>query len=130
MSPPDAPSPAGADRAGPGRPSPLRSVNLAVRLLCELALLVALAVWGFHTGAGTAAKAGLGLGAPLLAAVIWGLWVAPASRRRLPDPARLVVEVVLFAAGVAALTAAGYVVVAVVFGVVVTVNIVLVRMLE
>jgi hypothetical protein len=85
---------------------------------------------GFHTGAGTAAKAGLGLGAPLLAAVIWGLWVAPASRRRLPDPARLVVEVVLFAAGVAALTAAGYVVVAVVFGVVVTVNIVLVRMLE
>ena len=76
------------------------------------------------------AKASLGLGAPLLAAVIWGLWVAPASRRRLPDPARLVVEVVLFAAGVAALAAAGYVVVAVVFGVVVTVNIVLVRMLE
>jgi hypothetical protein len=46
MSPPDAPSPAGAGRAGPGRPSALRSVNLAVRLLCELALLVAVTVFG------------------------------------------------------------------------------------
>jgi Protein of unknown function (DUF2568) len=62
--------------------------------------------------------------------VLWGLWVAPASRRRLADPARLVVEVVLFAAGLAALTAAGSVLVAVVFAVVVAANIVLVRMLE
>jgi 1-acyl-sn-glycerol-3-phosphate acyltransferase len=76
------------------------------------------------------AKAALGLGAPLLAAVIWGLWVAPASRRRLTDPARLVVEVLLFAAGVAALAAAGYLLVAVIFAVVVAANIILVRMLE
>jgi hypothetical protein len=33
-------------RRGQVRASRLRSVNLAVRLLCELALLVALAVWG------------------------------------------------------------------------------------
>ena len=63
----------------------LRSVNLVVRLLCELALLVALAVWGFHAGSGLAGDLVLGLGAPLLAAVVWGLWVAPASRRRLAD---------------------------------------------
>jgi hypothetical protein len=130
MSPADTSSPGGADRAGPERPSALRSVNLAARLLCELALLVALAVWGFHTDAGAAAKVALGLGAPLAAAVIWGLWVAPASRRRLADPARLVVEVLLFAAGVAALAAAGYVLAAVVLAVVVAANIILVRMLE
>jgi Protein of unknown function (DUF2568) len=130
MNPADTSSPGEPDRAGPGRPSALRSVNLAVRLLCELGLLVALAVWGFRTGAGAATKVALGLGAPLAAAVIWGLWVAPASQRRLADPARLVVEVVLFAAGVAALAAAGYVLVAVVFAVVVAANIVLVRMLE
>jgi Protein of unknown function (DUF2568) len=130
MSPADEPSPAGAGQAGPGRPSALRSANLAVRLLCELGLLVALAVWGFHTGSSPAADLALGLGAPLLAAVIWGLWVAPASRRRLADPARLVLEVVLFAAGVAALAAAGYVLVAVVFAVVVAANTILVRMLE
>jgi hypothetical protein len=83
----------------------LRSVNLGVRLLCELALLVALAVWGFHAGSGLAGDLVLGLGAPLLAAVVWGLWVAPASRRRLADPARLLVEVLLFAAGMVALAA-------------------------
>ena len=130
MSPTDTPSPAGAGRAGPGRPSALRSVNLAVRLLCEVGLLIALAIWGFQVGSEIAVKLLLGLGAPLLAAVIWGLWVAPASRRRLADPARLAVEVLLFAAGVAALAAAGYVLVAVIFAVVVAANIILVRTLE
>jgi Protein of unknown function (DUF2568) len=57
-------------------------------------------------------------------------WVAPASRRRLADPARLVAEVVLFAAGVVVLAAVGYVLVAVVFAVVVAANVILVRMLE
>jgi hypothetical protein len=130
MSATEEPSPPGAGRARPGRPSALRSANLAVRLLCELGLLVALAVWGFHTGSSLAADLALGLGTPLLVAVIWGLWVAPASRRRLPDPARLVVEVLLFAAGVAALAAAGYILVAVVFAVVVATNTILVRVLE
>jgi hypothetical protein len=129
MSPAEKPTPASAGRAGSGRPSALRSVNLVVRLLCELGLLVALAVWGFHTGTGPVTKVALGLGAPLLAAVIWALWVAPASRRRLTDPARLVVEVVLFAAGVAALAAAGYPLVAVGFAIVVVVNIILDRVL-
>ena len=129
MSPTEKPTPPAAGRVGSGRPSALRSVNLAVRFLCELGLLAALAVWGFHTGTGVAAKVALGVGAPLLAAVIWGLWVAPASRRRLTDPTRLVVEVVLFAAGVAALAAAGYPLVAVGFAIVVAVNITLDRVL-
>ena len=128
MSPTEKPTPPAAGRVGSGRPSELRSDNLAVRFLCELGLLAALAVWGFHTGTGVAAKVALGLGAPLLAAVSWGLWVAPASRRRLTDPTRLVVEVVLFAGGVAAL-AAGYPLVAVGFAVVVAVNITLDRVL-
>ena len=116
-------------RRGQGRPSRLRSVNLAVRLLCELGLLVALAVWGFHVGSGLAGDLVLGLGAPLLAAVVWGLWVAPASRRRLADPARLLVEVLLFAAGVVALAVAGFPLVAVGFAAVVAVNIILDRVL-
>jgi hypothetical protein len=122
--------PAAVQSGGGGRPSGLRSANLVLRLACELGLLVALGVWGFHTGRGLAAKLALGLGAPLLAVVAWGLWVAPASRRRLADPLRLAVEVVLFAAGVAALAAAGYLLAAVIFAVVVATNLILVRMLE
>jgi hypothetical protein len=90
---------------------------------------VALAVWGFHAGSGLAGSLALGLGAPLLAAAVWGLLVAPASRRRLADPARLVVEVLLFAAGVVALAAAGYLLVAVGFAAVVAANIILDRVL-
>jgi hypothetical protein len=123
------PSSPRAGGRGQGRPSTLRSVNLAVRLLCELGLLVALAVWGVHAGAGLAGDLVLGLGAPMLAAAVWGLLVAPASRRRLADPARLVVEALLFAAGVVALAAAGYLLVAVGFAAVVAATIILDRVL-
>lgn len=129
MSQADRPSPPPPGSHGQGRPARLRSVNLGVRLLCELALLVALAVWGVHAGSGLASDLVLGLGAPLLAAVIWGLWVAPASRRRLADPARLLVEALLFAAGVVALAVAGFLLVAVGFAAVVAVNIILDRVL-
>ena len=82
-----------------------------------------------HAGSGLAADFVLGLGAPLLAAAVWGVLVAPASRRCLADPARLVVEVLLFAAGFIALAAAGYLPVAVSFAVVVAANIILDRVL-
>jgi hypothetical protein len=103
---------------------------LAVRLLCELGLLAALALWGVHAGSGLPAELILGVGAPLLAVVVWGLFVAPASRRRLADPMRLVVEVVLFTAGAVALGAAGWLQAAVIFAVVVAGNIILDRALS
>ena len=81
-------------------------MNLALRFLLEICLLVALAVWGFQTGTG-ALRWVLGLGAPAVAATLWGVWIAPASSRRLPMPGRLVGEAVLFGAGMAGLVAAG-----------------------
>jgi hypothetical protein len=45
--------------------SGLRGGTLTVRFLCELAMLAALAYWGFSVGAGVGAWV-LGLGAPLL----------------------------------------------------------------
>ena len=89
----------------PPWPTRIAPAVLALRFATELALLAALA-W---------AAAALVLGAPLkvllavLAAVagaaVWGTWVAPASGRRLRDPARLGVELVLFAAAAGALLA-------------------------
>ena len=43
----------------------------------KLCALAALAYWGFHSGRGWLTKLGLGLGAPLLAALVWGTFVAP-----------------------------------------------------
>jgi hypothetical protein len=96
--------------------SGLRGVTLTVRFLCELALLAALAYWGFHVGDGAGAWV-LGLGAPLLAAAVWGAFVAPRARWPVPVPARVALELVLFAAAAVALAIAGQPVLAVVLGV-------------
>jgi hypothetical protein len=84
------------------------AANLVVRFLCELSALAALAVWGAQAGGSTALNVVLAVGAPLLAAAIWGAWVAPRAGRRAPDPARALIEVVVFGAAVAGLVAAGH----------------------
>jgi hypothetical protein len=67
----------------------------------------------------------LGLGAPLLAAVVWGLWLAPKARRRLPDAPRLVAKLVIFAIAALALAAAGQPGLAAVFALLAAINTVL-----
>jgi hypothetical protein len=79
---------------------------LALRFALELAALAAFATYGLDAVHGPARFA-LAAALVLAAAAVWGRWVAPASRRRLADPARLVVEVVFFAAAGVALAATG-----------------------
>jgi hypothetical protein len=45
----------------------------------------------------------LGIGAPLLAAIVWGALVTPKARWPQPLPVRLVIELLLFAAAAGAL---------------------------
>ena len=97
--------------------SGLRGVTLTVRFLCELAMLAAFAFWGFAVGDGAGAWV-LGVGAPLLAAAVWGAWVAPKARWPVPIPTRVVIELVLFGAAAGALVVAGQPLAAVVLGVV------------
>jgi Protein of unknown function (DUF2568) len=92
--------------------SGLRGVTLTVRFLCELAMLAALTSWGFQAGDGVTAWV-LGIGAPLLAAVVWGALVAPKARWPAPIQVRVVIELVLYAAAVAALVVTGQPVLAV-----------------
>lgn len=83
----------------------MRGVNLGVRFVLELAALAALAAWGWHAGDSPAVRLLLAVAAPLVAAVAWGAWVAPRATRRLPDPWRLGVEGLVFAAASAGLLA-------------------------
>jgi Protein of unknown function (DUF2568) len=94
----------------------MRILSLAIRFLLELALLVALGVWGFTVGGGTFTKIVLGVGAPLAAAIVWGRFIAPKARRRLEDPARFSLELFLWMAGGLALLAAGHPAWALIFG--------------
>ena len=59
----------------------------------------------------------LGLGAPLVVAVVWGTFMSPKASRPTTDPVRLVIEVAVFGSGVAALFAADAEALATVFGV-------------
>jgi Protein of unknown function (DUF2568) len=84
----------------------MRPVNLALRFALELAALAAFATWGLHA-AGGPARFALAGAAVLAAAAVWGRWMAPTSRHRLADPARLLAEVAFFAAAGAALAVTG-----------------------
>lgn len=48
-----------------------------------------------------------GLGAPLLVATAWAFFVTPEGSLAVADPWRLLLELVIFGAGIAALTAIG-----------------------
>jgi hypothetical protein len=107
----------------------VKGVLLGVRFVLEIAALVALGYWGFETAESTAAELLLGLGLPLLAAVIWGLFVSPKARYGTPLR-QAVFEAVVFAAAVAALLDAGQTGLAVAFAAVAIADGVLVRVTD
>jgi hypothetical protein len=100
----------------------LKGVNLAAAFLLELCLLAALGYWGFHVGRGPVAKIGLGLGAPLLMAIVWGIFMAPRGPRHLSGLPYRALALVLYGLGVAALFAAGQPTLALILAVAVAIN--------
>jgi hypothetical protein len=108
--------------------SPFIAVNLGVRFLLELAMLVALGWVGGEIGSSWVIRVGLAIALPLVAAVVWGMFIAPKAPRRLTDPAKLLVELVLFSAASTGLAAVGYPLLAVVLAVLVVVNTAVLRL--
>ncbi len=100
----------------------LKMINLALRFLLELCALAALAYWGFHTGGGWLLKTVLGVGAPLLAAVVWGAFVAPKALVPVSAPVRLALELAVFASAVAGLVASRQPFLAVALGLLYVIN--------
>ncbi len=100
----------------------LRAANDGLAFVLELAALAALAVWGFTIDAVWPLRVTLGLGAPILLIVVWGLLLAPQADHRLPLPWLIVVKLVVFGLAAAALAAAGHPRLAVVLGVLVVLN--------
>jgi hypothetical protein len=109
--------------------SALKGLVLAVRFGLEVGALVALAYWGFTTDGGTFTRIVLGLGAPLLAAVLWGLFASPKARFK-SEPRRAVVEIVVFGSAALALSDVGQPKLAIAFAVIALVDSVLVRLLD
>ncbi len=82
-------------------------VNEWIAFVLELVMLFALGRWGAKQGATLAASVLFGAGAPLAAAVVWGLFAAPKARVRLPMAGILSVKFLAFGSGVLAVYALG-----------------------
>ena len=105
----------------------LKAVLLVVRFGLELAALVALGYWGFTTG-GTVVRIVLGIGAPLLAAVLWGLFVSPKAKYG-NEVLRAAFEIVVFGGAALALADSGHTGLAIAFAAVALADSVLVRVI-
>ncbi|WP_051331132.1 YrdB family protein [Aneurinibacillus terranovensis] len=100
----------------------IKLANLALRFLLELCVLAALGYWGFQTGRGLIVKIGLGIGASLLAALVWGTFGAPGAQVPVRGPLLLVLELVIFGLAAAALYATRHPVLAGAFLLAVVIN--------
>jgi hypothetical protein len=103
--------------------------NLALAFLLELCALVALGYWGVSIGGGPVAKIALGLGAPLFAAVLWGLFASPRAPVSVPLVG-LGVKLIVFGSAVLALYSTGHRSLAAVFAVMIVANAALMRLGE
>ncbi len=103
----------------------IKTANLALRFLLELCALVAFGYWGSQTGEGPLFRFGLGLGAPLLYAVVWGTFVAPRSVLHLSKRVKAILGLVILELAATALAIAGQPILAAVFGAIVLINAIL-----
>jgi hypothetical protein len=103
----------------------IMGANLALRFLLELCALGALGYWGFKTGNAVITKIVLGVGVPLVAAVVWGTFVSPQAPVQLPGLVVLTLQVLVFGSAAAGLVATGHRTLALVFVVIVVINAIL-----
>lgn len=93
----------------------LKLFILSLVFLSELTALAALGYWGFHVPKGMPLKLVLGIGTPLVVAVIWGLFLAPRAVFPVDLPIKMLLKLMVFAISAWALHAAGHAQVALYF---------------
>ncbi|MBG0561108.1 YrdB family protein [Actinoplanes aureus] len=100
----------------------MRMINLGLRFVLELCALAALAYGGWHTPGPVWSRILAAIGLPVLAAIVWGRWVAPKASHPLPDPLRLIPEWLVFGGGTVALIVTGHPLLAALLAVLAAVN--------
>lgn len=105
----------------------LKIGNLGVRFILEILALVIYGYWGFHVSNGIFLKIVLGIGTPLLAAFIWGTFGAPQAPYLLTGGAYLLLEIAIFGLAVVALYTAGKQSMAITYGIITIINLVLMK---
>src|SRR4051794_39930403 len=90
-----------------GMGSAWNALWLTAAFVSEIAALVALGYWGFTVDGPVALRILLSIGAPAVAAALWGIFAAPRALVKVRALA-LLVKVVVFGSAVGALVATGH----------------------
>ncbi|WP_440989885.1 YrdB family protein [Haloarchaeobius baliensis] len=85
----------------------LRTANRALRFLLEVLAVLAIAYWGFESGDTLPVRIALGLAAPLVVAVVWGVLGSPQAALPVSERGRLLLEGLVFGSATAGLYAVG-----------------------
>jgi hypothetical protein len=105
------------------------TAGLILHFLLEMCAFAAVVAWGFQVGSNWGSKLLIGVGLPLLLAVLWGGFRDPADHGRglvaIPGQLRLVLELGIMGLAAAALFAAGHTTLAWVFAAAVLIDYVL-----
>ena len=84
----------------------VKSANLGLMFFLELAVYIAVAIWGFSLDAGPVVRLLAGLGGLVLFGVVWAVFGSPKAIVRLHGPGRGLLDVIWFGGGGLALFAA------------------------
>lgn len=93
----------------------LKIINIGLSFILELVMLAAFGYWGFYGDKSTLLKWALGIGIPVLAAVVWSLWLAPRATYRLNMTMGSLFSLLLFLLAATALFYTPYRTLAIVF---------------
>lgn len=85
----------------------LKSLNLAAAFVLELCMLAAYIYWGFHLDANIFYQIIAGVGVPMVATILWGVWLAPNADLRLGMLWLIALKTLLFALASLALVVSG-----------------------
>lgn len=96
--------------------------NDILRFVLELFAFFTLGLWGFLTWPGPWQNVVVGIGAPVLAIVVWGLFRSPKAVFRLDPFGKALVEIIVFSSAAFAWWALGQPIVAVGFAIVAVVS--------
>ena len=100
----------------------LKAINAALAFFLELAMLAGFGYWGFSGDKSFLMKWLIGLGLPVVVAIVWGMFFAPKAGHRLKITSGALLSLILFLLAATALFSAQQPVLAIVFAVTAVVN--------
>ena len=102
----------------------LKVINLILAFLIEVVVIMAVGVAGLHLENGLLRWV-VGIIAPLLLILVWGVYAAPSARKRLAKMPLLIFKIIIFSLGTSALYQANYSTAAAALGIASIINLLL-----